>query len=162
MFDEFFRHHLWANLALLDLCAPLGDGVLDATGAGTYGSGRDTIVHLFASEERYVARITGVTPASPLSEDAPFPGIALIRERAQASGAALLAAVAGDDPARELRGEYRERERTVTYSMPLIVRLVQAINHATEHRTHVLTIVSQHGIDVPTLDEWNHATTQSR
>lgn len=157
MFDEFFRHHLWANLALIDLCAPLGDDVLDATVAGTYGSARDTLLHLFASEERYVTAITGTAPEPVLMEGAPFPGFALLRERAQASAAALIEAVA-DDPARALQGERGGR----AYTMPLIVPLVQAINHATEHRAHILTILSQHGVSVPTLDEWNHATTQSR
>lgn len=33
-----------------------------------------------------------------------------------------------------------------------IVPFLQAINHATEHRAHVVTILSQHGVEPPALD----------
>jgi uncharacterized damage-inducible protein DinB len=43
---DFFTYNLWANLRLLDACAHL-----DATTRGTFGSVRETLMHLFASEE---------------------------------------------------------------------------------------------------------------
>ena len=33
---------------------------------------------------------------------------------------------------------------------------LQAINHATEHRAHVATILSQHGVAPPELDGWTY------
>ena len=58
---DFFRYNLWANWCLLDACAPLSDAQLDATVRGTYGSVRDTLMHLFDSEEHYVEDITDNT-----------------------------------------------------------------------------------------------------
>ncbi|MGH2379928.1 MAG: DinB family protein [Candidatus Limnocylindria bacterium] len=52
---EIFRHHAWANERLVEACASLGSTELDLTVPGTYGSVRDTIVHLLAAEERFVA-----------------------------------------------------------------------------------------------------------
>jgi uncharacterized damage-inducible protein DinB len=38
--------------------------------------------------------------------------------------------------------------------VPASVVLVQAINHATEHRAHAATILTQLGIEPPLLDGW--------
>jgi len=59
---DFFTYNLWANLRLLDACAHLSDAQLDATTRGTFGSVRETLLHLFASEEGYVRHVTGTSP----------------------------------------------------------------------------------------------------
>jgi uncharacterized damage-inducible protein DinB len=38
--------------------------------------------------------------------------------------------------------------------MPAALFLVQAINHATEHRTQIKTALTQAGISPPELDGW--------
>ena len=40
--------------------------------------------------------------------------------------------------------------------IPASVILVQAINHATEHRAHATTILTQLGIEPPAIDGWEH------
>jgi uncharacterized damage-inducible protein DinB len=47
-----------------------------------------------------------------------------------------------------LRGTYRD----TPYEMQAALLLGQAINHATEHRAHVATIMSQRGITPPRMD----------
>ena len=42
--------------------------------------------------------------------------------------------------------------------MPAMVLLIQAINHATEHRTHIKTILSQQGIQPPEVDSWTYVS----
>jgi uncharacterized damage-inducible protein DinB len=44
--SEIFKHSLWANMRLLDVCEQLDDAQLERTVVGTYGSIRDTWVHL--------------------------------------------------------------------------------------------------------------------
>jgi hypothetical protein len=63
---ELFHHNKWSNLRLLDACAQLNDEQLDASTKGTYGTIRDTLLHLFAAEERYVDLLTAVPSSSPL------------------------------------------------------------------------------------------------
>jgi hypothetical protein len=58
---DFFKYNLWANLRLLDACAPLSEAQLDATTRGTFGSVRETLMHLFAAEEGYVRHFTGTS-----------------------------------------------------------------------------------------------------
>ena len=62
---DFFKHNLWANLRLLDACEQLSDAQLDATTKGVYGSVRETLRHLFSSEEGYAWRLI-------LQEQIPF------------------------------------------------------------------------------------------
>jgi uncharacterized damage-inducible protein DinB len=34
--------------------------------------------------------------------------------------------------------------------------LIQAINHAVDHRSHIATLLSQQGIELPDLDGWSY------
>jgi uncharacterized damage-inducible protein DinB len=149
---EMFRYNLWANLGLLEACDGLADSVLDATTPGTYGSARDTLLHLCASEERYVLRLTGKEQKEPLSEDNPFPGHAELRKRAKASGEGLIT-IATRFRSRIIKGVYRGQRMAI----PAVIFMVQAINHATEHRAHVMTILTQQGVRPPDLDAWHYA-----
>jgi uncharacterized damage-inducible protein DinB len=84
---ECHQHNLWANLRLLGACAKLTDEQLDASAPGTYGRIRDTLVHLFRAEERFVARRTDQPPVSPLVLGE-FPGIETLRAYARTRAAA--------------------------------------------------------------------------
>ncbi|GAC1401764.1 MAG: hypothetical protein NVSMB65_19140 [Chloroflexota bacterium] len=149
---EFFKHNTWANLALLDACAGLSDARLDATCAGTYGRLRDTLVHLVAAQERYVEVLTGQRQETQVYGSTGFPGFPRLRESARWSGDALVAAAETAQPETILRGT-RNGE---AYAIRVFVPLLQAINHATEHRCHVATILTQQGIEPPNLDGWTY------
>ena len=155
---EFFKHNTWANLGLCDTCAGLSEAQLDATAPGTYGRVRDTLVHIVANQENYLALLTGEAPQNPLRRGDPFPGVAALRERARASSEALTAAAARLSPDTVLRGT-RHGE---PYAIPAAIVLLQAINHATEHRAQVATILSQQGITPPELDSWAYHEAAAR
>ncbi len=87
---EMFRHNAWANQRLLDACEGLSDAQLDATVVGTFGSIRDTLVHIVGAQERYVAALAETGPVSVIREREPFPGVAELREAARTSGDALV------------------------------------------------------------------------
>jgi uncharacterized damage-inducible protein DinB len=40
------------------------------------------------------------------------------------------------------------------YAIPISVFLAQAINHATEHRDQVNTVLTSKGVQAPALDVW--------
>jgi uncharacterized damage-inducible protein DinB len=150
---EIFRHNLWANISLLDFCASLTEEHLNANEPGTYGRVADTLTHMIASEERYVARLRGGQPDETIHERNGFPGIPALRDRAQVSGEDLIAIAQQFDDSTTLEGTWRGKP----YWMRAFVPLIQAIDHATEHRTHVSTILSQNGVEVPSLAGWNYA-----
>ena len=148
--EDAFKHHLWANLGILDACAGVGDEVLDASVSGTYGSVRDTLVHMAAAEARYVSHMKGVGDAAQPFAEGGYPGLPALKESLRASGEALIemASRSGDNPA--LHGEARGEK----YELRISIFFAQAINHATEHRAHVCTILTQQGIEPPVLDVW--------
>ena len=153
---ELFKHNLWANLRLLDVCAGVEVTQLDAAVPGTYGSIRDTLVHLFGAEGRYVALLQSQPPDPTFGERVGFPGWDELRLRARESGEALIRIVEELDTSRVLRG-VRNGE---PFEIPAVVPIVQAINHATEHRAHIATILTTRGIEPPSLDGWQYAREQ--
>jgi uncharacterized damage-inducible protein DinB len=144
---EIFKHNLWANLQLLDFCAALEEEHLAAKVEGTYGAVRETLVHLVASEARYVGEFTRKAPDTR-PEDDPFAGFEAMRQSAAASGSTLIDIAERAQPTDVLRGTYRG----APYEMPASMLLIQAINHATEHRAHIATILSRQGLQTPRLD----------
>lgn len=146
---DFYKHNLWANLGLLDACATLTDEQLQASAPGTYGRISDTLTHLCRAEESYLFRLTGrqTEDALRLSE---FPGIPTLREHARRSGEGLIAFAETVDSTQIVRGVYHDEP----YELPVMIPLVQAISHATEHRIHVATVLSLIGIEPPDLSVW--------
>ena len=148
---ELFRHNLWANSTLIDFCAALPDDVLETTVPGTYGEILKTLAHVAGAEERYLAALTGGPERRNPSLEQTIPDLATVHEHLRQSSEALI------DFAGRVEGD---PTLTVTwhggtYEMPVSLFLVQAINHATDHRTQIKTALTQAGIEPPELDGWN-------
>jgi uncharacterized damage-inducible protein DinB len=150
--SHFYRHNLWANLKMIDLCAGLPEAALDAEAPGVFGSARATLLHMLANEENYVTSLTGQAPEPTLFElrRQGFPGWEVLRERARLSGQALIELAESRPDGRVLRGEFEGQP----YQMPIAVVMVQAIDHAVEHRTHICSALSANGVEAPRFDSW--------
>lgn len=149
---EMFRHNAWANQRLFDACAELSDAQLDASVVGTFGTIRNTLEHIVRAQEWYVAALTESEPVSLNRERAPFPGLAALRDAARTSGEALIDLVTQDQPGATVTFTYRGEGHTLA----VWLLLVQAINHATEHRAQVAAILTQQGIEPPGMDGWTY------
>jgi uncharacterized damage-inducible protein DinB len=147
---DFLRYNRWANLRLLDVCAELSDAQLDATTKGTFGSVRETLMHLFASEEGYVRHFTGTSPTPPLKQLTSFAGFDELRRRAERSGHELITIAEQGDLSQIF---YLDGG---TYEVPAVVVLIQAVNHAIDHRSQIATLLSQQDIEPPDLDGWSY------
>ena len=155
--SDFFRYNLWANMGLLDACQNLTDTQLDFTiEKGMYGSIRQTIGHIFTSEEGYVPRFDfiGARPTPALKDFTTFPGFDELRRRAEWSGKSLLATAEQADLSEVLHLDGG------TYDAPVINVLIQAVIHGVDHRSQISTLLSQQDIIPPVLDSWfyNDAT----
>jgi uncharacterized damage-inducible protein DinB len=148
--QELFKHNLWATLQIVDACDGLPDDVLEFVTPGAYGTPRECLLHTLAAEERY-CQVLGVdVPDPPLSEDDDFPGFPLLRERAARSGQALID-VAAELSAQDVwAGQRGDRSMEVRS----LLLLVQAINHATEHREQIKSGLTQAGVEAPNIDGW--------
>lgn len=147
---DFFKYNLWANRHLLDACEQLSDAQLDTTMIGTFGSIRQTLMHLFAAEEGYARSLTGTSPTPLLKEFTTFPGFDVLRQRAESSAEKLKKAVEQEDLDRILHLDGG------TYDAPAIIVVIQAIQHAIDHRSQISTLLSQQDIEPPELDSWSY------
>jgi uncharacterized damage-inducible protein DinB len=144
-----FDHNRWANERLLEACRGLTAEQLATIVEGTYGALGETLAHIASGEVFYVTLLTGWKPATAWQQDDPFPGIEPLLEVVRDAGARLAAAAASiphDQPIEHDPGDLH----------PASLILVQAINHATEHRAHVTTTLTQLGIEPPVIDGWQY------
>lgn len=146
--SDFFQYNLWANLSLLDACEPLSDAQLDTTTVGTFGTIRETLMHLFGSEEGYAGHFTKTVSTPQLRELTSFPGFDELRRRAAMSGKDLIKIAEHGDLNQVFSLD------NGTYESPAIIVMIQALNHAIDHRSHISTLLSQQGIEPPNLDGW--------
>ncbi len=149
---ELFRHNLWANLHLLDTCEKLTGEQLDATFPGTYGSIRDTLVHIAGGEELYVNMLLG-RPRPPRREDEGFQSFEQLRDLLAGTGQELINLAQNN----AMPESYLDTADGVELAGSMIIIL--AINHATEHRAHINTIVSHLGLEPVDLDGWSYGWT---
>jgi uncharacterized damage-inducible protein DinB len=154
---DLFSHNLWANLSLLERCAPLTDEQLNATIPGTYGSIRDTLEHIVNAEQSYFSRIsTGKRYVRP--EDAPPMTFEEMMESARRTGASLIEWALKIQPEDTVQIDWDGTPRQV----PKAILLTQAINHATEHRAQIMAILTHIGIEPPELDGWTYFDERER
>jgi uncharacterized damage-inducible protein DinB len=146
---SIFEHNRWANEALLEACRDLTPEQLATSVVGTYGALGATLAHIASGEAFYTLLLTGWRPSTAWQQDGPFPGVEPLLEVVRETGTRLLVAaqsIPADRPIERDPGEL----------IPASVILVQAINHATEHRGHAATILTQLGIEPPQMDGWHH------
>lgn len=156
---EFFRHNAMMNRRLLEACRQLSPEQLGATATGTYGSVGSTLVHIANSQLGYASRLLDIDRPEPLREDA-LPGFEVVAERLALGDARLEEAVtqAGSDRRVQVRGD----DPPGTWWMPVSLYLLQAVNHATEHRSQVATILTQLGVQPPEMDGWTYFLASGR
>ncbi len=157
MIVDLFRHNTWANVRLLDACADLSEEQLAANVPGTFGTIRDTLLHIVGAEVSYVARTTGRLPGEP-PKRGEFPGIDRLREAAKWAGEELLQMALGAGTDDIVREEWRGGRA----SYPTTALLTQAINHSTEHRAQIATILTQQGIEPPDMSGWEYMKATGR
>jgi uncharacterized damage-inducible protein DinB len=159
---ELFRHKTWATLRLIEYCQGLADEHLEATIPGTFGSIRETLRHLVSADEGYFSILTRKQLSDPLPDglvklgdlpDGPIP-LDDLAERTRRLGRRW------EDLAED--GEAPQREVTTSdgWRVPASVPMAQAIHHADDHRSHVLSILGARGLAVPEpngLDVWGYA-----
>ncbi len=151
---EFFRHNTMMNGRLVEACRPLSAEQLGATAPGTYGTIGATLVHIANGQVGYAARLLDTERPERLEED-PFPGFDALTERFALGNAQLEQAAAGaadQDRKVQVSGD----DPPGTWWMPVALFLLQAVNHGTEHRSQVATIMTQIGVEPPEMDGWTY------
>lgn len=145
---KLFEHNNWANQRIIEACSALSDEQLDMEPHSvTKGNIRETLIHLAASQRGYLALLT--TPLEP-RPTSPIP-FAELEESIRTSGEGLLALTKH----LQIISESRLRTRDGFLVEPWVVML-QVINHATEHREQIKSMLSALGVTPPDIDGWDY------
>ena len=149
--ETIFNHHLWANLRLFEACRDLTGEQLAASIDGVYGTIGDTLSHIVRAERAYLSRISTGKLHVPAVEAAPKTVADLIADL-QVTGKGFIEwsskVKPGDSVEIDWDGELRQ--------VPKTILLNQVINHATEHRSQVMSILTQIGIEPPDVSSWSY------
>lgn len=146
-----FRHNLWANVRLFEVCAHLSDEQLDASVTGGYGSIRDTMQHIVTAERSYLQRITTGQPYRR-PQGAPLLTMAEMQDSIRTSGEGFIVAA----PNVQVQDSVTVDREGTPRSVPSTILLTQAINHATEHRAQITAVLTHLGVEPPSLDGWTY------
>ena len=145
---KLFEHNNWANQKIIKACYDLSNEQLDAEPQSvTKGSIRSTLLHLVTSQRGYLSLLTlpvETRPNTPLT-------FAELQESARISGEELLALARGNQKPFNLRLQTKDG----FYTEPWVV-MVQVINHATEHREQIKSMLSSLGVTPPDIDGWDY------
>lgn len=149
--EKLFEHNNWANIKIIEACSTLTDAQLDAEPtSATAGSIRETLSHLVTSQLGYLRLLT--VPLEQRLDRIPIPPFAELKQHAVSSGEALLI-LASDDANRTLNGRIQSRDN---YLVDPWVIMVQIINHATEHREQIKSMLTALGVTPPEIDGWSY------
>ena len=146
---KIFEHNNWANQQILQACSALSDEQLDAEPqSATRGSIRLTLIHLVGAQQNYLALLTMPFVARPATR----PAYAELQESMRLSGEGLLAVARGES-SQPLSSRVQTRDG---YLVEAWVIMVQAINHATEHREQIKSMLTSLGVTPPEIDGWSY------
>lgn len=144
---KIYEHNNWANVAVIEACSRLSEEQLNAEPeSATKGSIRMTLWHLVAAQQRYLSRLTGLEPR--FNWQAP-PKFDELVEAITTTGEGLVA-LAEQEPSEDLKTQLEGKDYLVK---PWVV-MVQAINHATEHREQIKSMLTALGVTPPEIDGW--------
>lgn len=153
MFSDYlvkiFEHNNWANDQIIQACTALNDEQLDAQPqSATKGTIRQTLIHLVGAQQFYLDILT-----MPLEERTRVNlDFADVQEASRRTGTALLA-LARNETSSPLPDQLQTNNG---YLVAPWVLMVQAINHATEHREQINSMLSTLKVTPPELDGWSY------
>jgi uncharacterized damage-inducible protein DinB len=150
LLTTLYEYTAWARNRLLDAAQTLSAEQLHTGAPGVYGSIHDTLVHMAASQWMWLERIQGRSPQPPGGAD--FADLAALRAWWDAQQAASLAYLAGLSDADLNRAISYTSANGQPYTRQVWHALMQVVNHQTEHRSQIATLLTQYGVEAPPTD----------
>ena len=157
---EPLRHNAWATRQLLDAARALTPEQLHATVPGTFGSVLETLQHIVSAEGFYQFLLTSHWPAWRWPADQP-PDLDTLARAARDSAAFWETFLAGPHDPTCIVVVPDPREDKI-HDVALGVILIQVLDHGTDHRSQISTILSTIGVTPPRVDGWAYGRAQGR
>jgi uncharacterized damage-inducible protein DinB len=151
MVRTLYRYSAWATARILEHAARLRPDELAKPSGASFGSVRETLVHIMAAQWIWLARWKGISPTS-LFDARDFPDIASIRARWDQIDGETQRFVAGLTDADLGRVVEYKNTRGERWAYPLWQQVVHQMNHATQHRGEVAAALTELGHSPGDLD----------
>jgi uncharacterized damage-inducible protein DinB len=146
---RLFEHNNWANQKIMETCLTLTDEQLDAAPqSATEGNIRSTLSHLVSAQSGYLRLLS--LPLEERKDRVPVE-FADLQESLLVSGEKLLELARSSSKLPETRLQTRDQ-----YDVEPWVIMVQIINHATEHREQIKSMLTALGVTPPSIDGWDY------
>jgi len=146
---KLFEHNNWANMQIIQACSILTDEQLDAPPQSTTeGNIRHTLLHLVSAQNGYLRILTLPLEERQERVDIQFSELA---ESLKNSGERLLELARDESKLPSTRIQTRDGHYVEAW-----VIMVQIINHATEHREQIKSMLTAMGITPPSIDGWDY------
>ncbi len=139
---ELYKFNTWANAKILDAVSKLKPDEFAKDLRNSFGSVRDTLVHIMSAEWIWLERWTGTSPKAMLSP-VDFPTISMLRtrwEEIERQQVKFVSAVTKEALQTIIAYVNTKGE---TWRYPLWQMLVHVVNHSTYHRGQITTMLRQ-------------------
>ena len=156
--EDAFAHHVWATLRLVDACLALSPQQLETTVPGTYGSILDTLRHCIGSDAWDLFVATGDRATILEEEDMTLPELRAAMESHGPAWSQLLSQELDPDAVLTEVDEDDGYTRTVAMG----IQLAGALQHGTDHRSQVCTVLTSLGVEPPTIDALEFGAQEGR
>jgi uncharacterized damage-inducible protein DinB len=150
---DLYAYHRWANRALFDATAHLGeDAAAREIGSQfSFPTLKGMFAHIYGADWIWLERWKGNAPER-LPRDADFPSLAALRARWDPLEKEQQAFVEGLDAAALARQVRYRDTRGNWYTLPLEPLLEHVANHATHHRSEIATMLTMVSGPPPATD----------
>lgn len=150
-FRTLYQYNSWANHRTLDCCASLTPEQFTRDLGSSFGSVRDTLVHIMGAEWIWLERWHGRVPQGlPVAAD--FPDLESVRRRWAEVERDLTDFIASLTPEDLQRAVQFKSLAGVPHSQPLWPCLQHLANHSTYHRGQIATLLRQLGAKAVSTD----------
>jgi uncharacterized damage-inducible protein DinB len=146
--EDAVAHHVWATLRLVDTCLALSPQHLETAVPGTYGSILDTLRHLIGSDAWDLFVATGDRASLIDEDDMPLSELRAAMDSHGPAWSRLLAQDLDPDAVLNEVDEDDGYERNV----PMSIQLAGSLQHGTDHRSQVCTVLTALGGAPPAID----------
>jgi len=148
---ELFAHNYWARDRQLQVCAALTEEQFLRNLDSSFGSVRDTLVHLIETEWIWLERWLGKSPQSTLSPQE-FPSLSAVTEKWNAVEREMRKFLATLTDEALVKPVTYLSQKGDSFTYELWRPMLHLITHQSYHRGQVATLLRQLGFEPPTVD----------
>jgi len=149
--NELFAHNYWARDCQLHACAALTEEQFVRNLGSSFGSVRDTLVHLIETEWIWLERWLGRFPQPGLSPQE-FPSVRAVTEKWNAVEREMRKFLATLTDEALVKPVTYLSQKGDSFTYELWRPMLHLIIHQSYHRGQVTTLLRQLGLQPPTVD----------